>query len=142
MTADEQAIRTMVGQLEAAWNAGDSIGFASPFTDDATFIHIFGGEIDGRVAIEAIHRQIFDTLYEGSHNSYTVLGIRFVRPDVAIAYIRAHLKFSEGGEPREIHARPTMVATKENGKWRLVAFQNTRISEMPGAAKAPSTPGN
>ena len=136
MTADEQATRTMVEQLEAAWNASDSVSFASHFTDDASFIHIFGGEVDGRAAIEAIHRQILDTVYKDSHNNYTVLGTRFVRPDVAIALIHARLQFYETGEPREIQARPPMVAAREKGKWQVVALQNTRISEMPGAVKA------
>jgi uncharacterized protein (TIGR02246 family) len=142
MTVDEQAIHTMVGQLEAGWNAGDGVGFASHFTDDASFIHTYGGEIDGGVAIEAVHRQILDTLYKGSHNEYTVLGIRFVRPDVAIVLVRAHLQFYEGGEPREIPARPTMIGAEEDGIWQVVVFQNTRISEMPGAAKAANSAGS
>ena len=135
MTTDEQAISNLVGQLEAAWNEGESISFASHFTDDASFIHIYGGQIDGRIAIEGLHRQIFDTVYKGSRNNYTLQDIRFVRPDVAIALIRAHLKFYERGEAREIQARPTMVAVMENGKWQVAAFQNTRISEMPAAGK-------
>jgi len=136
MTADEQAISTMISQLQAAWNAGDSAGFAKYFTDDASFIHIYGAQVDGRAAIEPLHRQIFDTVYKSSHNEYTILAIKFVRPDVAIAYIRAHLRYFEAGEPREIHARPTMVAVKNNGQWEIAAFQNTRISEMPAIVKA------
>ena len=66
MTTDEQALSQIVAKLEEAWNAGDSAAFASYFTDDATFIHIFGGQLDGRTAIQAIHRQIFDTIYKGS----------------------------------------------------------------------------
>ena len=139
MTADEQAISEIVRQLEAAWNAGDSISFASHFTDDASFIHIYRGQLDGRVAIEAAHRQIFDTIYRGSHNDYTLQGIRFIRPDVAMALVRAHLRFQAGDEAREIHARPAMVASKDNGRWRIVAFQITAVSEMPGAIKAQSS---
>ena len=141
MTADEQTIRELVAQMEAAWNAGDSVGFASHFTDDASFIHIYGGQLDGRPAIEAAHRQIFDTIYQGSLNKYSVEGIRFIRPDVAIVLVRAHLKFQTNGEAREIHARPTLVASKENGRWRVAAFQNTQVSEMPGAIQAATGAG-
>jgi uncharacterized protein (TIGR02246 family) len=136
MTADEQALSQIVTKLEEAWNAGDSAAFASYFTDDASFIHIFGGQLDGRTAIQAIHRQIFDTIYKGSRNRFTLQRIRFIRSDVAIVYVQAHLKFQEGGEPREIQARPTMTAVKENGNWQVVAFQNTRISEPPAAIRA------
>ena len=142
MTIDEGAIRELVKQLEAAWNAGDSISRASHFTDDAIFIHIFGGQLDGRVAIEAVHRQIFDTTYRGSLNNYSLQRIRFIRPDVAIVLVRAHLKFQAGDEAREIHARPTMVASKENGRLQIVAFQNTNISEMPVAAHAEGHPAS
>jgi uncharacterized protein (TIGR02246 family) len=135
MTEDEQAIGKIVGQLEAAWNASDSAGFAAPFMDDATFIHIYGGQLDGRGAIEASHRQIFDTIYKGSYGKFTIQRIRFVRPDVAIVLVQGYLKFHEGGETREMHARPTIIAEKQNRTWRIVALQNTRVSEMPGAIR-------
>ncbi len=139
MTQDEQAITEIVHKLEAAWNASDSKTWTGFFTSDATFIHIFGGELNGHEAIETAHRMIFDTIYQGSRNHYTVRGVRFLRPDVALAYVEAHLKFSEAGEPREIHARPTLTLVKENGRWLIAAFQNTRISEMPRAARAASS---
>ena len=137
MTTDEQALSQIVAKLEEAWNAGDSAAFTSYFTDDATFIHIFGGQLDGRTAIQAIHRQIFDTIYKGSRNHFTLQRIRFLRPDVAMVFVHAHLKFNDCGQPRKILARPTLVVVKENGRWQAAAFQNTWISEPPAAIKAP-----
>jgi hypothetical protein len=29
-----------------------------------------------------------------------------------------------------------LIVVKENGKWQIVAFQNTKISEVPAAAQA------
>ena len=58
---DEQSIRDILKQLEAAWNASDSGRWTSFFADDAIFIHIFGGQLDGHAAIEGAHRVIFDT---------------------------------------------------------------------------------
>lgn len=136
MTPDERAIQDVVKQLEAAWNAYDSKSFAAPFAEDATFIQIFGGQLDGRAAVEASHRAIFDTIYKGSHASFTLRSVRFVRPDVAVVFTHAHLKFFAGGEAREIETRPTMILVKGQAKWQIVAFQNTRISEMPAAAEA------
>lgn len=136
MTPDEAAIQDVVKQLETAWNAYDSKSFAAPFAEDATFIQIFGGQLDGRAAVDASHRAIFDTIYKGSHASFTLRSARFVRPDVAVVFTHAHLKFFAGGEAREIETRPTMILVKEQAKWQIVAFQNTRISEMPAAAEA------
>ncbi len=138
MTTEGRDIQAVIQQLETAWNASDSTGFAAPFAKDATFIQIFGGQLDGRAAIEGSHRAIFDTIYKGSKAAFTLRSIRFVRPDVAIAFTRAHLKFHDGAEAREIEARPTMILVREQAKWQIVAFQNTRISEMPAAAQAAS----
>jgi uncharacterized protein (TIGR02246 family) len=136
MTADERAIQDILEQIETAWNRYDSVSIAAPFAEDANFIQIFGGQLDGRNAIESAHRVIFDTIYKNSHASFTLRSVRFVRPDVAVVFARAHVKFKDGNEPREIETRPTLVAVKEQGKWQIVTFQNTRVSEVPLAAQA------
>ncbi len=134
MTSDEKLLHQLVYQIEAAWNAADGQGFAEAFAEDADFIHILGGYYAGRPAIEAGHRMIFGTIYKGSTVRYSVEKIRFVRPDVAIVFLRQYLQFYEGGAPSELEARPTMVAEKRDGKWQIVHLQNTRITET-GAAK-------
>jgi uncharacterized protein (TIGR02246 family) len=134
MTSEERALHGLVYQLEAAWNAADGPAFAAAFTDDADFIHILGGYYTGRAAIETGHRMIFGTIYKGSTVHYSVEKIRFVRPDIALIFVRQHLEFFENGEPRELDARPTVIAEKIDGQWKIVAMQNTRISEAGGAA--------
>lgn len=136
MTTDEAAIQTILQQIETAWNACDSGSIAALFAEDANFIQIFGGQLDGRSAIEAAHRVIFDTIYRGSHASFVLRSIRFVRPDVAVVFARAHVKFDENNETRQIETRPTLIVVKEQGKWQIVTFQNTKISEVPTAAQA------
>jgi uncharacterized protein (TIGR02246 family) len=135
MTADEQVIKEILQQLETAWNRYDSVTFAAAFAEDANFIHIFGGQLDGRAAIEAAHRNIFETIYSGSHASFVLRSIRFLRPDVVVVFARAQVKFKEGNEAREIETRPTLIVVKEQDKWQIAAFQNTKISEVPAAAQ-------
>lgn len=134
MTNDGRALHGMVYELEQAWNAADGTAFAAAFADDADFIHILGGYYTGRAAIEAGHRMIFGTIYKGSTVRYGVERIRFLRPDVALVFLRQHLQFFEDGQPRELEARPTIVAERAEDKWRIVAMQNTRISEVGGSA--------
>jgi uncharacterized protein (TIGR02246 family) len=136
MNNDEGAIRAILQQIEEAWNRSDSASIAAQFAEDANFIQIFGGQLDGRAAIEGSHRSIFDTIYKGSRGSFPIRSIRFLRPDVAIVFARARVNFNEGGKAREIHTRPTLVVVKEHGRWQIVAFQNTRVSEMPAIAQA------
>lgn len=133
LTADEQAIHHILEQLQNAWNTGDSKAWVSQFAADATFIHIYGGQLDGRDAIEGSHRVIFDTIYKNSHGTMTIRGIRMLRPDVAVVLTHGLVVTAKG---ERIETRPTMTVVKEQGRWIIVAFQNTRISEMPMAAEA------
>ncbi len=135
MTAEEKAIQTILQQLETAWNVYDSVNFAALFAEDANFIHIFGGQLDGRTDIEAAHRVIFNTIYRGSHARIMLRNIRFVRPDVAVVFAQMHVKFEENNQMREIETRPTLIVVKEQAKWQIVTFQNTKISEVPTAAR-------
>ena len=124
----------MVYQLEGGVERGRRRRFRRAFAEDADFIHILGGYYTGRAAIEAGHRMIFGTIYKGSTVRYSVEKIRFLRPDVAIVSLRQYLQFQEGGAASELEARPTIVAEKVDGRWRIVALQNTRITEA-GAAR-------
>jgi len=129
MTSDEKALHELVYHLEAAWNAADGQSFAEAFAEDADFVHILGGYYTGRAAIEAGHRMIFGTIYKGSTVRYSVEKIRFLRPDVAIVSLRQYLQFQEGGAASDLEARPTLIAGKNDGSWRIVHLQNTRITE-------------
>lgn len=134
MTNDERALHGVVYELEQAWNAADGTAFAAHFADDADFVHILGGYYTGRAAIEAGHRMIFGTIYKGSTVHYRVERVRFLRPDVALVFLRQHLQLFEDGQPRDLEARPTIVAERTDDKWQIVAMQNTRISEAGGGA--------
>jgi uncharacterized protein (TIGR02246 family) len=136
VAADEQVIQGILQQIESAWNRYDSVSLAAVFAEDANFIQIFGGQLDGRTAIEAAHRVIFNTIYKGSHASFMLRSIRFVRPEVAVVFALAHVEFKENNETREIETRPTLIVVKEQAKWQIVTFQNTKISEVPAAAQA------
>lgn len=129
MTSEGRPLQEVVEKLETAWNNGDSITWASQFADDADFIHILGGHFHGRTEIERGHRMIFDTIYKGSRNKFTVEKVRLVRPDVAIVFVRAHLNWYLNGAEQQIDARPTLIAhKKDNGQWEIVTFQNTLIT--------------
>src|SRR6266568_5065674 len=65
MAAAEQVIQGILQQIETAWNRYDSVSLAAVFGEDASFIQIFGGQLDGRPAIEGAHRHIFETIYRG-----------------------------------------------------------------------------
>lgn len=131
---DEQALREMVTKLENAWNTADSVAWTAQFADDADFIHILGGHFTGQETIERGHRAIFDTVYKGSTNKFTVQKIRQVGPDVALIFLYAELKVTTPGMPPVLNARPTMVAQRTGNGWKIVTFQNTLVTPEGSAA--------
>jgi uncharacterized protein (TIGR02246 family) len=133
---DEQPLRDIVRGLEDAWNRGDSVAWAEFFAEDADFIHILGGYFNGRTTIEQGHRAIFDTIYKGSTNKFTVKRVRFISSDVAIVFLMAELKVAREGLPPVVHARPTLVAERTPDGWRIMAFQNTLITEQGASARS------
>ncbi|HEY0299858.1 MAG TPA: hypothetical protein VGC36_00885, partial [Rhizomicrobium sp.] len=67
--------------------------------------------------------------------------IRSLGPLSAVAFLRARLTTTLAGPtddpdreakapggPREEGARPTLMLQKQGGRWRIAAFQNTRIA--------------
>lgn len=58
--------------------------------------------------MEAAQRNIFETIYSGSHGSFVLRSIRFLRPDVAVVFARAQVEFKEGNEARE-NRNPTNI---------------------------------
>ena len=141
MSHDERAIRDIVKGCEAAWNAGDGAAWVASFAEDADFVDLLGDRHQGRPAIEAGHRHIFATIYKGSRVEYRIDRLRFVRPDVAVAFVHARLwsrlavavddprrEAHLGSTMSESQARPTMILAKAGDRWQIVAFQNTRVA--------------
>lgn len=137
-TTAEQAIHDIVKRLEVSWNANDSQGFAASFVEDANFIHIVGGQLDRQAGIEVAHRHIFVTIYRGSHANFGIRTIRFLRPDVAVVFARAHVKFREGNESARNRNPPNVgrgrsLALPPLGRIKLV--QNTQSRETASRVK-------
>src|SRR5438067_11351724 len=109
MAAAEQVIQGILQQIETAWNRYDSVSLAAAFAEDANFIQIFGGQLDGRAAIEAAHRHIFETIYRGSHASSALRSIRFLRPDVAVVLAHAHVMFKVGHDAHLLETASTLM---------------------------------
>src|SRR5262249_3347366 len=95
----------------------------------------------GRAAIEAGHRHIFATIYKGSRAEYRIERVRFVRPDVAVAFVHARLwsrlAVAVDDPRREAHIGATMsesqprsilILAKTGDRWQVVAVQHARVA--------------
>ena len=131
-TSDAVAIaEPILEQLEQAWNAGDGMGFAGPFADDAGFVEIRGGHHHGAVAVGRGHEAIFTTIYAGSTVDLELEMARTVAPGCVVALVRSTLDAPSGPMQGVNQARMTMVIVEEDDRWAVTGFHNTLVAPAP-----------
>jgi uncharacterized protein (TIGR02246 family) len=134
-SADEAAVRALYQQLMDGWNQGSGDAFAAVFTEDGDLIGFDGTHFKGRQEIAPFHQQLFDKWLKGSRLVGQVKDVRFLSPDVALMHAVGGTVLRGKSEPvPERDSIQTLVATRQDGEWRLAAFQNTRLHPMDSSA--------
>lgn len=128
---DEADIRKVVQALADAWTAGDGKAFAAPFAEDADFTVWTGLYVKGRPAIAQGHEQIFSTVYKGTKLKLEPRSIRFLRPDVAVVHADGAVVPTAQEFPAKPDVVPVLILTKDQGRWQVSVFQNTKV-QAPG----------
>ncbi|MGH7874263.1 MAG: SgcJ/EcaC family oxidoreductase [Candidatus Binatia bacterium] len=125
--ADEEVIRAIHQRMIDAWNAGDAVAFAAPFTDEANFVAFEGTRLKGRREIVSFHRQIFDTVVQGTRLEGQVNFVHGVSPGVAVMHsaVRVTLQGQTEAPPSRDSMQLTVVA-KRDGQWRSGDLMNAR----------------
>lgn len=103
----EAAIRAVVADQAAAWDAGDAPGYARHVAPEASFTNLFGMVMYGAPAFAARHVEILATFYKGTTKHHAIRRIRFVSPDVAIVDI--------DNEVRGVKAMPAGIVVPPDG---------------------------
>jgi uncharacterized protein (TIGR02246 family) len=126
--ADEAAVRDLCQQLMDGWNRGSGADFAAAFTEDGDLVAFDGTRFKGREEIGPFHQQLFDKCMKGTRLVGQVQDVRFLGPDVALVHAVGSTIMKGKHEPSpERDSIQTLVATRQDGEWRLAAFQNTRV---------------
>ena len=134
-SADEAAVRALYQQLMDGWNQGSGDAFAAVFTEDGDLIGFDGTHFKGRQEIAPFHQRLFDKWLKGSRLVGQVKDVRFLHPDVALMHAVGGTVMRGKSEPSpERDSIQTLVATRQDGEWRLAAFQNTRLHPMDSSA--------
>jgi uncharacterized protein (TIGR02246 family) len=125
-------IEQLFHQLSQAWDQGDDEAFGACFTEDADYVTFQGDYLKGRKEIEKVHQQLWNGILRGSTMHGEIKQIRFLTPDVAIFHGvgAVKLRFHKTA-PKKRNSINTNVIVKNNGEWKIAAFQNSRISK-PG----------
>jgi uncharacterized protein (TIGR02246 family) len=132
-----QAVDQILRDLELSWRASDSDGFAAHFHPDADFVDVLGRIFRGQEAIARIHRRNFDTIHLDSRVRLERLSTRELGAGVAVAHVKASLQVPAGPLAGDSQATQTMIIDQAGGgTWRIRAFHNTFVRELPGAPEA------
>jgi uncharacterized protein (TIGR02246 family) len=114
-----------------AWNSGSGEAFAAVFTEKGDLIGFDGVRFKGRQEIAPFHQRLFETFLKGTRLIGQVTDVRFLSPEVALMHACGGTVLRGKSKPApERDSIQTLVATKRDGKWRLAAFQNTRVRPM------------
>ena len=76
----DTSVRTVIDQLELAWNSADGEAYGAPYAEDAEFVTVQGMRISGRHAIAAglldeIEVQIVPVLLGDGRPMFELLGL-------------------------------------------------------------------
>lgn len=132
---DLAAIGALFAKLSEAWNKGDGELYGSCFADDADYVTFMGQHLKGRKQIADVHQMLFAGPLKGSvmvSSATADLQPRFLAPDVAVVHAVGEVRLAAPAQdPNDRGSINTNVAVKLNGDWKLTAFHNCRIQEMP-----------
>ena len=122
---DQAAIAALTQKVVAAWAYQDAESFASVFTDDGTMI-LAGVYCNGRAEIQSYMEEAFAGRYKGTQVVGKPLGMRFLTPDIALLLSQGGVLEAGKTEVDEDSAiRASWLAVRQDGQWKLVAYQNT-----------------
>lgn len=122
---DEAAIREIVKQMEAAWNAKDADSETPIYVEDVDYVNSHGTFLKGSAEIAEGHRQIFSTIYKDTTLKLKIEKIRFLDSEAGIVHVLTALKKLD----KTTKGWLMIVVVKKDKKWKIAAQQITSIPE-------------
>jgi uncharacterized protein (TIGR02246 family) len=130
--ADEDAIREIENQFNAAWNQHDPDALAAPLSDDAQFITVNGAWTTSRQGFRELMQRLHgpNGPYGASVRRSPEIKVTLLSPEVAILHTRFWIKGEKMHDALSQEDREsvgTRVLRKTDGRWLIVATQNTDV---------------
>ena len=132
---DEAEIRSALAEgFEKYWNSHQPAAAVTPdkCIDDATFINTSGGWVKGRENFAEMISRLHGPggPFHDHTRRHEVEELRFIRPDVALAVVKT-FDIKRAGVPiAGEETRGLVILSKENGRWKVNALENTKIQAI------------
>jgi uncharacterized protein (TIGR02246 family) len=125
---DADQVRALYTRAMDGWNRGSGHAFAAPFATDSDFIAFDGVRFRGREGLGRAHDPLFRTHLKGTRLVGDVTDVRFLADNVALIHASGGTILRGKTTPApERDSVQTLVAIRRDGRWEIVAFQNTRV---------------
>ncbi|MFL6140076.1 MAG: SgcJ/EcaC family oxidoreductase [Frankiaceae bacterium] len=122
---DKAALVGLTHRIAGAWRSYDADAFAGAFTESGTMI-LPGVMCTGRDEIRAFMAKGFEGPYKGSLVTGKPFAVRYLDDGVALLLTRGGVIAPGETEVRDDEAvRASWLAVKQDGEWRLAAYQNS-----------------
>jgi uncharacterized protein (TIGR02246 family) len=134
--ADDDAIRAVMDRFMDAWNHHDAHAFAAVFAEDADFTNVIGRGASGRARIEEFHAPAFAAVFKDSHQKYTDIKTRYLRPEIAAVDVHWEMTGATDaqGNPRPLRqGLLNFIMMRNAGQWQIVVMHNLELT--PPASK-------
>jgi uncharacterized protein (TIGR02246 family) len=133
----DAAVRSLIADLDEAWNRGDAPAWARHYAEDGELVNILGGVLSGRDAITRRHAEILSTFFQGSRHIGKIRNIRWLGPNAAVVDVDVELSNYKALPPgiqedpdHVLRTRLKHILSRTGGEWKIVASQNTAVMPM------------
>jgi uncharacterized protein (TIGR02246 family) len=132
---DETEIRSALAEgFEKNWNSHQPAAGMTPdkCIDDAIFINTTGGWVKGRENFAEMISRLHGPggPFHDHTRRHEVEELRFIRPDVALAVVKTFDIKRAGVPVAGEETRGLVILSKENGRWKVNALENTKIQAI------------
>ncbi|WP_326560819.1 SgcJ/EcaC family oxidoreductase [Micromonospora sp. NBC_01796] len=127
VSTDKAAIAAVPQRVVEAWAKQDAAAFAGVFTADGTLI-LPGLFLKGQDDIRAYMSQAFEGPFKGTRVTGQPIDLR-VHGDLGIVVTQGGVLAPGDAEVTPERAiRATWIVIKDDGQWRLAAYQNSPVN--------------
>lgn len=127
---EEAAIRQLITEMTDGFNQHDGLAASRMYLPDASLVTVRGEVMEGQPAIEKGLTSIFQSRARNATHRTVDVRIRFLRPDVALAFVTNELSglVAPDGQSLPSHQELSLrVVVKDASRWQVAAFHNTMV---------------
>jgi len=128
VTDETAALAAVPQRIVAAWADNDADAFAEAFAEDGSLILPNDVYLTSREQIRTFMAAAFQGPYRGTRVTGTPLAVKALADGVALIITRGGvLDPGEADLSAERAIRASWLLTRQDGGWRIAAYQNTPI---------------